>query len=102
MDERHGARACRRCRSCPLASASSTGSTKHARELAERTAGVHERGRVGLEAALRHEEVELLGRRLHPALARAVPRIRLGDDGRHAPEEILGLSVGLPVSSFTR
>ena len=60
-------------------------------ELAERTAGVHQRRRVGLEAALRHQAVELLRRLLHRAVARAVPSIRLGDDRRHAPEQILGL-----------
>jgi hypothetical protein len=61
------------------------------RELAERTPRVHERRRIRLEAALGHEEVELLRRRLHRPLARAVAPVRFGDHRGHAPEEILRL-----------
>ena len=61
------------------------------RELAERTAGVHERGRVGLEPALRHQRIELLRDFSDRALGRAVRAIGFRDDGRDAPEEIFRL-----------
>ncbi len=58
-------------------------------ELTQRTAGVHQRGRVGLEPTLRHEEVELLGQRLHRSVARSVPAVGLGHHGGHTPEHVL-------------
>ena len=60
-------------------------------ELAERTAGVHERGRVGLESPLRHQVIELFGDRVHGAVARAVSSVRFGDHGGNAPEQVFRL-----------
>ena len=54
-------------------------------------------GEFGIEPTLRHQEVELLRHLLHRALGRAVPAIRLGDDRRDAPEQILRLLDGLPL-----
>ena len=64
-------------------------------ELAQRTSRVHEGWRVRLEAPIGHESVELARRLLDRPIARAVSTIRLGNDGRDTPEEILGLLHGL-------
>src|SRR5688572_8233803 len=58
------------------------------RELSERTTGVHERRRVGLEPTLGHEPVELLRDRRYSPLARSVSPIAFGDDGGDAPEHV--------------
>ncbi len=60
-------------------------------ELAERTACVHERRRVGLEATLRHQTVELLRQRMDRPVARAVPAVCFRDRRRHTPEHVLRL-----------
>jgi hypothetical protein len=59
-------------------------------ELAERPAGVHQRGGVRLEPALGHETVELLGRLGDSTLARSIPAISFSDDRGDPPEHILG------------
>jgi hypothetical protein len=59
-------------------------------ELSERATGVHERGRVRLEPALRHEAVELFGHFSNRTLARTVPTIRFSDDRGHPPKHVFG------------
>src|SRR5690606_15536656 len=59
------------------------------RELAQRTARVHERRRVRLETTLRHQFIELVRRLLDLLVRRPVLAVRLGDRRRDAPEHVL-------------
>jgi hypothetical protein len=96
MDERHGAQ---RVVDAVLAVGERVFDRQHeaGAQLSERTAGVHERRRVGLEATLRHQLIELLGHFRDLLVGRPVAPIRLRDDRRHAPEEIFWLLHGLPL-----
>ena len=57
-------------------------------ELAQRAAGVHQRGRVRHEQPVGHQVVEVLRRLLHRLVRRAVAAVGLGDRARHPPEQV--------------
>ena len=64
-------------------------------ELAQGTAGIHQRGRVRLEAAVDHQVVELPRDLPHRGLGGAVVGVHVGDGLGHAPEHRLGTLDGL-------
>src|SRR5678816_2046089 len=59
------------------------------RQLSQGAPCVHERRGVRLEAALRHEIVELASRRSYSLITRPVTSVSLGDTRGDAPEHIL-------------
>src|ERR1700694_311470 len=60
-------------------------------ELAERTAGVHERWRVGLEATLDHEAIEIAGNVGDLAVVGSVPTVCFSNGAGHSPEHVFRL-----------
>ena len=68
-------------------------------QLAERPAGVHQRGGIGQEFEIGHHVIELVFQRFHVGL-RVVLRIRCGDGFCHTMKQVLDrfnrLAVGVP------
>src|SRR5690606_9093501 len=58
-------------------------------KLPERTSGIHERGRIRLEATLRHQRVKLPRRGLYLLFACTITTIGLRHVDRHSPKHLL-------------